>query len=398
MSKIEDRIEKMKVSLKENGKYVGRLTVGGRRRYFYGSTESEVRKRAYDCYSDIENGCKDADKITLSKYMLYWLENYKWGYVEPSTYTRLYSLYEHQIKGTDLGECMLDRITNKMIKEVIDEHANPTKSKTIPLSKSGLKKLKQLINACLNIAVEEKILTENPCENIRIPTESYIKKSTKQMFTLSDEQIEEFKKVALTQYKTTDEYISKNGLILLIMLNLGLRVGEMLALEWSDIDRKSKLIHITKTIQSNVMVEKDNFSKRVTYVRKGTKTYAGKRVLKINDNVMFYFTELEAYNERNNIKSSYICSTNTGTIITARNLQRSLDRYIDRTQIGTKTPSNVSLHTLRHTFGSVLIRRGVPIEVVSKLMGHSSITVTYNKYIHVLQEQQVKTMDMITIC
>lgn len=57
----------------------------------------------------------------------------------------------------------------------------------------------------------------------------------------------------------------------------------------------------------------------------------------------------------------------------------------------------MSLHTLRHTFGSTLIRRGVSVEVVSKLMGHANIMITYNKYIHVLKEQEALAMDMVAI-
>lgn len=45
-----------------------------------------------------------------------------------------------------------------------------------------------------------------------------------------------------------------------------------------------------------------------------------------------------------------------------------------------------------------MLRRGVPIEVVSKLMGHANITITYTKYIHILQEQQALAMDMVQIC
>ncbi|MBD5555825.1 MAG: tyrosine-type recombinase/integrase [Roseburia sp.] len=60
----------------------------------------------------------------------------------------------------------------------------------------------------------------------------------------------------------------------------------------------------------------------------------------------------------------------------ARNLQRSLDRLISKTYI----TKNVSLQALRHTFGSTLLRHGVAIEVVSKLMGHANITITYNIY------------------
>ena len=56
------------------------------------------------------------------------------------------------------------------------------------------------------------------------------------------------------------------------------------------------------------------------------------------------------------------------------------------------------MHTLRHTFGSVMIRRGVGVEVVSKLMGHSNVSITYSIYIHSIQEEEVKAMDDIRVC
>ena len=49
-------------------------------------------------------------------------------------------------------------------------------------------------------------------------------------------------------------------------------------------------------------------------------------------------------------------------------------------------------HELRHTFGSLLIKKGVDIKVVSKLLGHKDISVTYNIYIHVLQEQEIEAI------
>ena len=57
-----------------------------------------------------------------------------------------------------------------------------------------------------------------------------------------------------------------------------------------------------------------------------------------------------------------------------------------------------SLHTLRHTFGSTLLRRGVNIEVVSSLLGHSSASFTYKTYVHVINEEKAKAMDLVKIC
>lgn len=55
------------------------------------------------------------------------------------------------------------------------------------------------------------------------------------------------------------------------------------------------------------------------------------------------------------------------------------------------------LHILRHSFGSALVRKGVDISVVSKLMGHSSPAITRSKYIHVLKEQQAEAVELLNI-
>ncbi|MCD8218231.1 MAG: tyrosine-type recombinase/integrase, partial [Clostridiales bacterium] len=89
----------------------------------------------------------------------------------------------------------------------------------------------------------------------------------------------------------------------------------------------------------------------------------------------------------------HVACTGVGTRNTARNLQRSLDRLVRNAEI----EEHITLHILRHTFGSTLIRRGVGIEVVSKLMGHANITITYNKYIHVIQEEEAKAMNLTPI-
>ena len=70
-----------------------------------------------------------------------------------------------------------------------------------------------------------------------------------------------------------------------------------------------------------------------------------------------------------------------------------MDRILKRADLDKK----VSLHTLRHTFGSYLIRHGVGIEVISKLMGHANNSITYNKYIHSIKEEEAKVMNLLSI-
>lgn len=74
--------------------------------------------------------------------------------------------------------------------------------------------------------MEEGVIQKNPCEHVILPKESCILKKTKQQFSLSDKELEEFKVAALSKYKSTKDYRSRDALVLLLMLNLGLRVGD----------------------------------------------------------------------------------------------------------------------------------------------------------------------------
>lgn len=397
MNNISAIINGMSIRERDDGRFEARLTIDGKRKSFYGNTKTQLKQKVKEHLQKIENGYKEPKKIKLNDYIEYWLKTYKWNKIEPSSYSRLYSVYIHQIHDS-IGKKMIGDVTTKDIQGLIDERANPSVNKTKALSLSGLKKIIHLLNPCFKKAISEGIIYKNPCTDVILPTKSCVKVETKQQITLSDLEIEELKNVALEKYKTTGEYKSRDALVLLLILNLGLRVGEAIALKWSDFDISRELVYINKTLQSNI-IEFDNGevvenAKKYSRIKQATKTDSGIRVLKLNESALYYISELKGYDVRNNIKSPYLCSTSKGTLNSPRNLQRSLDRIIKRTSI----TENISLHTLRHTFGSTLIRRGVGVEVVSKLMGHANINITYLKYIHVIKEQEAMAMSMINVC
>ena len=383
----------MVIKARQDNRFEGRITVNGTRKSFYGTTKAEVKQKARKYLQKIENGYYEPQKVTLDEYIQYWMSIYKLNKIEPSSYTRLYRVYECQIKNT-IGKKMIGNITTQDIQKLIDTHANPMDKETKPLALSGLKRILHLLRPCLEMAVSEGIICKNPCDNVILPVESCIQTQTKKQTTMNDLEISEFKTAALAKYKTSNEYKSRDAIILLIMLNLGLRVGEMLALEWDDANLDDRLIYINKTVQSNIRNFNSTGNSQYSRIKNSTKTHSGVRVIPLNESVANYFVELKEYDARQGIVSQYICSTHAGTQNTARNLQRSLNRVIKQTNI----KKNITLHTLRHTFGSTMLRRGVSIEIVSKLMGHANINITYTKYIHVIQEQKAKAMQMVNIC
>ena len=395
MNSVTSIISSMTIRQRKNGLYEGRISNDGIRKSFYGYTKAEIKNKAKSYLMKVENGFSEPKKILLSDYIEYWLKTYKLNKIEPPSYYRLYSVYEHQLKDS-IGQKMMGDIKARDIQNFIDEMANPSNGKIKPLAISGLKKIIQLLKPCFKTAIQEGILFLNPCDGVTLPKESCIKTPTKKQISLSDDEIEKFKEVALEKYKSTAEYCSRDFLVLLLIVNLGLRVGEMLALSWGDIDFENRIVYINKTLQSDIrnFEAKEGEKKLYSRIKNSTKTNAGMRVISLNDSVMSYLEELRAYDKRNNIVSDYVACTTAGTLNRARNLQRSLERLLKKANIDKK----VSLHTLRHTFGSYLLRKGVGIEVISKLMGHARITVTYNKYIHTIKEEEAKVMNMIRIC
>ena len=395
MNIISSIVNNMTIRERKDGRLEGRISIQGKRIGFYGKTKTEVKNQAKEHLQKVENGYKEPKNVIFNEYMEYWLTTFKKNKIEFSSYNRLCSVYAHQIHNS-IGNKKIGQITTKDIQDLIDSHANPLDPAVKPLALSGLKRILNLLNPCLKKAVEEGVIQKNPCEHVILPKESCILKKTKQQFSLSDKELEEFKVAALSKYKSTKDYRSRDALVLLLMLNLGLRVGELLALEWTDVDLQSEVVHISKTVQEGITDYEGGNEKKKNYqkTKSSTKTPSGVRVLALNSMVHYYIDELQKYDERHQITSKYVACTGVGTMNCSRNLQRSLDRVINRTNI----QKHVSLHTLRHTFGSTLLRNGVNIEVVSKLMGYSNITITYNKYIHVIQEEEAKAMNGVNIC
>lgn len=173
------------------------------------------------------------------------------------------------------------------------------------------------------------------------------------------------------------------------MLNTGMRIGEVIALEWSDINFSEEIIKIDKSMQYNVKV--DGEEKRQSFV-KSPKTKKSIRIIPINDEIRFILGQIQNMDSRLKIESGIVCCSETGGYALPRSIQRSLGMIVS----GSDLPY-MWVHLLRHTFGSELIRRGVEISIVSRLMGHSNTTTTYNTYIHVLEEEAAKAMSMISI-
>lgn len=142
----------------------------------------------------------------------------------------------------------------------------------------------------------------------------------------------------------------------------GLRIGEALSLRWSDVDISGRVLRVNRTLGSDY-----------------PKTASSRRTVRLS---RFACRALHAHPKCN---SELVFSTRTGKAIAPNNLRR--DQWSRLLRKAELLPG-LHIHTLRHSAATLLISKGVPIKIVSEMLGHSSVAITLSIYAHVLPDMQ----------
>ena len=182
-----------------------------------------------------------------------------------------------------------------------------------------------------------------------------------------------------------------HGNLIVFMLHTGLRCGELLALEWSDIDFESKTVSINKNLAKVKNRDTGKDTSKSTLQVKGTKTSSSNRIIPLNSKAINALRELQMIYRQCGIKSKYVACSQKGGFLTNNRMHNLLERMLKHTGID----KPLTIHQLRHTFASRALNAGVSISVVSKWMGHASISTTYNIYIHAMEQERLTALDVL---
>lgn len=353
---------------------------------FYGRTVKEVKEKIKE-FEERNMYVKrtDAQKQTFGEYLENWFKNIRVYEVESSTYLRNEQTINYHIKDSSLYNAQMVNVDFELCQSLINKLSEK-------YSRSTISKVYVILNMCFNHALTKGHIGENPMMKVKMPKESSLVKKKKEAKWLSSSDVEkivlEAERVNTREFrirgKVGERVYGVNAYYIILIIYTGLRIGELMALTWNDIDFKNKTLNVNKS-RAKGMID----GKTTLYI-KDPKSESGTRTIPLSDRAIYALNKIKEYSSEFNLNSDndlIVANTNSES-----NITRTINRMLFRAGCETE---KCGLHALRHTFGSLLLEKGVDLKTISYLLGHSDITVTANIYLHVTREQAVNSIEVL---
>lgn len=359
---------------RKDGRYEGRYVIGktlaGKTKfgYIYGWQYADVKQKLLIKKAERIRSSEQEHsgyKGTVSEWMNFWMENELLGSVKKSSYQTYLTLLRKHIQPR-IGHLRLIAVTPSIIHCFVETLENTG------LSFSTVKNAFRLLAAAMKSAQEEGLLPKNPCRKIKIQRNIG---SEQRVLTRSEQE-----SVRLNAENDRD-------LPALLSLYTGMRLGEICALKWSDIDWDSGTVFIRRTVQRLPSAMKQGKGRKTQLIVAPPKSNRSVRVIPLPTFLLEYLRNLCTEQA-----DGYVFG-GSDTAAEPRTIQRRFKHLADRLAI-----KDIHFHTLRHSFATRLLELGVDIKTVSVLLGHSSARTTLDFYAHSLIDQQRQAVNRLVAC
>lgn len=379
------------ITLRKDGRYQARYSFNGKRHTIYGKNLKEVQKKLRDAKYEMDHGIfAKPDKITVDSWYKTWLKEYRIDVVRETTIIGNEKCYKH-IK-LEIGNMKLQSVRPEHIQRVLN------RMKREGYSAGYIENTRQTMNMIFTQAYMNGIIVLNPVERSILPKMEAREDNPHRRALTEQEQKDFLDCVAKRKPFYAD--------IFFVGFSTGMRIGEINGLEWKDIDFENMEIHVDGTMIK--VPGKD-------YYKGPVKTGESKRSIPM-------LPEIAKRLKRHKIEQAKLRMMMGDKWNPVKGLEHlvfttmfgkplmtlSVGRYIDSTVNAVNRAEEKKAaaehrkpvlmdtfcpHSMRHTFATRALEKGIPPKVVQSYLGHSTIDVTMNVYTHVtaeLEREEIK--------
>ena len=291
-------------------------------------------------------------------------------HLKGSTYLKYSNLIDKHII-PELGDICISQINSVLLADFMNHKLKHGRiDKNGGLAASYVKNIMIIVTEIINFSIDEGYSSP-----IRIKL--HMPKNEKDEIRVMDK----------INQKTLEDYLfshlTPTNMGILLSLNTGLRIGEICALKWSDIDFQKAILKINSTV-SRVKSD-DGSSSKSKLIIDTPKTQSSIREIPIISQLIKPLIFL--YETRN---SEYIISAET-SFVSPRTFEYRFHTVLKKCRI-----ASFNYHVLRHTFATRCIEGGVDIKSLSEILGHANVSVTLNTYVHSSIERKRELLEKIS--
>ena len=368
-------------------RYMYRWTDQNRQRHtIYASTIGELREKEQAIQKDILNGIISTNLTVAELYDKWRLFKSNLRPSSLSTYDIVYKNHLQPLYGS---------------KKITDVKKSDIRQMCIDLLNEGyscsyVQRLTTILGQMFEIAVDDNLLVKNPAERAM---KGLLQHTSKKEGLTREEQDVLFR-FAATQCKNRDTY-----LLMLILVNTGLRIGELCALTWDDVDFESRTLRVSKT-----MIRDRSVNPSVLHLG-APKPRAGYRVVPLTTIAVYALQELRSFVAEHNRDvglsidgvTNFCYLNKDGTPGRPDTLAMRITEMANRCNRFLQAQSeydgfqikHMAAHTLRHTFATRMHEAGADPKATQSILGHASIIMTMDVYTDISQETIRKAIELI---
>lgn len=358
---------------------------------FRANKQTDLKKKVDAFLRELENNKFIATNISINKWVEQWLEII----VKPSVKISTYNIYKQKLKYVidAFGERKLPTLSTLEVQGFFNDLQCFGGAKNQGLSPTTVNSVRRYFKSCCSDAIKNGYLKFNPVEGTKPQ-----RKVKKEIVVMDEQDVIRFLAIAekgeyiyqgvsdprfLVRDRGTDYYIKTYFNLVNLALATGMRISELRGLTWSNINFSKSYINIKEQlIQTN---ENDIFDE--------PKTEKSKRKILVGKNIISSLKEFKKYQrdyseyvgDFYNNKYNLVFTNTVGNPINLTNFRK---RYFSKILAAAGISEGFTIHSMRHTHASILLKHKVNVLVVSERLGHSSVTVTLNIYAHVLKSME----------